>query len=146
MLSIRHIIIFGAVSGVLSYIPAAYADQCAYVSKSQAIAAFNSLNLGQTIYSFCELCGDRSPQPTVIRALSMANTPTNDWEILVNGRGIDLAYTYIDYKNEAQQKINLALVANCPAQDFTPLLPVRNSRFPQPQDDNIKLNTPPRRK
>jgi hypothetical protein len=133
--------------GILIAAPAAYADQCAYVTKPQAIAAFNNLNVGQTIYSFCELCGDRSPQPAVIRSLSIANTPSaNYWEVLVNGRGIDLAYTYIDYQNEAQQKINLALVANCPAQSFTPLLPMRNTRFSRPEDDNIRLIPPPRRK
>ena len=101
---------------------AAYADQCSYVTKPQAIAAFNNLELGQTIYEFCELCGDRTPQPVQVTSLAVSNTPgAGYWQVLVNNQNIDLAYTYIPY-NDKHQKVNLALVANCPADGFTPLL------------------------
>ena len=99
MPSIKSIASFGVLSSMLSIVPAAYADQCSYISKPQAIAAFSHLNLGQRIYSFCELCGDRVPQPVVVKSLSIANTPSGGyWQVLVNGRNIDLAYTYIDYQ------------------------------------------------
>ncbi|NJK41173.1 MAG: hypothetical protein HC934_07130 [Acaryochloridaceae cyanobacterium SU_2_1] len=112
-----------ALTLILCLAPAAYADQCSYVSKSQAIAAFNAINLGQNIYHFCENCGDRSPKTEKVQSLSVANTTTSDWQVLVNGKGIDLAYTYIEYRNDAQQRLNLALLAACPASGFTPLLP-----------------------
>jgi hypothetical protein len=101
----------------------ALADQCAYVTKAQAIAAFQNLSIGQTIYEFCELCGDRTSRPVVIQSLNLKNTDSPGyWQILVNGKGIDLAYTYVDYKDSGRRRINLALTANCPAVDFTPLL------------------------
>jgi hypothetical protein len=110
--------------------PAARADQCAYVSKAQAVAAFNQLSIGQTIYEFCELCGDRTPRALAIRTLAVKNTDTSGfWQVMVNGRGIDLAYTYIDYGDSSRsgrsgkRRVNLALVANCAAIDFTPILP-----------------------
>lgn len=105
--------------------PAARADQCAYITKAQSLAAFNQLSIGQTIYEFCELCGDKTPKPLVIKNLSIGNTKTPGyWEVLVNGKGIDLAYTYINYGNHKsdRRKLNLALVANCSANDFTPII------------------------
>jgi hypothetical protein len=101
----------------------ALADQCSFVTKAQAIAAFQNLSIGQTIYEFCELCGDRTARPVVIQSLNLKNTNSPGyWQILVNGKGIDLAYTYIDYQDSGRRRINLALTANCPAADFTPLL------------------------
>jgi hypothetical protein len=41
----------GAIFISLLVAPAAQADQCAYVTKAQAVAAFNQLSIGQTIYS-----------------------------------------------------------------------------------------------
>jgi hypothetical protein len=108
----------------LLWASAARADQCAYVTKAQAMAAFNQLSIGQTIYEFCELCGDKTPKPLVVNTLSMGNTPTPGyWQVLVNGKNIDLAYTYINYDNQKsdKRKINLALMANCSATGFTPI-------------------------
>jgi hypothetical protein len=107
--------------------PAAYADQCASVSKGQAIAALNNLRLGQTIYQLCEPCGERTPKPIVIRSLSVSSgSSAEDWSVKVNGSEIDLAYIYIDYnKADTRQRVNLAVVSTCPARNITPILSVR---------------------
>jgi hypothetical protein len=107
--------------------PAVRADQCAYVTKAQAVAAFNQLSIGKTIYEFCELCGDKISKPILINSLSISNTTTPGyWQVMVNGQGIDLAYTYIDYGNNKPdgRRVNLALVANCSATNFTPILSI----------------------
>ncbi len=112
---------FAVVAIFLCLTPSASADQCAYVTKPQAIAAFNNIEIGQKIFGFCEPCGDRTPRELVVRSLSVENTHSPGfWEVQVNGKGIDLAYTYINYND--RRKVNLALVANCSAQDVSPLL------------------------
>lgn len=101
----------------------AIADQCAYVDKEQALAAVSRLNLGQTVYEYCQPCGDRRPQPLPIEVLSASTTGYKDyWEVKINNSGIDLAYTFVDagIKN---QKINLAAVVGCPAVDVSTTLP-----------------------
>lgn len=101
----------------------ALADQCAYVGKQQALAAASRLELGQTVYQYCQPCGDRQPKALPIKTLSVGTTGYEDyWEVRVNGLGIDLAYTFVDagIKN---QKINLAAVTGCPAVDVSTTLP-----------------------
>jgi hypothetical protein len=114
--------------------PAARADQCSYITKAQAVAAFERLSIGKTIYEFCELCGDKNPKPVVINSLAISNTKTPGyWQVMVNGKGIDLAYTYIDYGSNKSdgRRVNLALVANCLATDFTPILPSAPLKSPR---------------
>jgi hypothetical protein len=106
---------------------AAFADQCALVSKAQAVAALNNLRVGQTIYRLCEPCGERTPKPMVIRSLAITSSSTPDsWSVRVNGEEIDLAYVYIDYnKAETRQRVNLAVASVCPARNISPVLSVR---------------------
>lgn len=103
--------------------PLALADQCAYIDKAKALAATSRLNLGQTVYQFCQPCGDLQPKPLFIKTLSAGTTGYEDfWEVKVNDSNIDLAYTFVDagIKN---QKINLAAVVGCPAVDVSTVLP-----------------------
>jgi hypothetical protein len=108
------------------FISPAVADQCAWVGKSQALAALNYLSIGQTIYSFCELCGDKAPKPVLIDKLSIINADNTGkfWKVLVNNDNIDLAYTYIKYSPKYQ--VNLAVITKCPAEGFTPVLPAKS--------------------
>lgn len=103
---------------------AALADQCAYISKPEALMAAAHLQLGQTIYNFCENCGDRRPRPVTVQALSVGTVDYQDyWQVSVNGRGIDLAYTYLNMNPEQpRQQTNLALVVGCPTQGATPII------------------------
>lgn len=43
------------------------------------------------------------------------------WKVKVNGKGIDLAYVFIDSDIE-DNLVNLAAIANCPAERVSPVL------------------------
>lgn len=102
--------------------PAA-ADQCAYVSKAQALLAASRLNVGQILYELCEPCGEVLPKATKINSISVGTVDNGDyWEVSVNGRGIDLAYSYIDSGIEGKP-IALSAIAGCPATKISPFLP-----------------------
>lgn len=104
------------------------ADQCAYTSKQQAIAAVSRLEKGQTIYQLCEPCGDTIPKALKINSVSAGTVGYQSyWGVQVNNSNIDLAYTYIDDGNNKNRKVNLANLASCPASD------VSSSIFLSPQ-------------
>lgn len=98
---------------------AAFADQCAYITKQQAIAAVSRLEKGQTIYKLCEPCGE-IPQAVKINSVSAGTVGyENYWGVKVNEQNIDLAYTYINTSNNKERKVNLATLARCPAQNVS---------------------------
>ena len=101
----------------------ALADQCSYLKKEQALTAISRLDVNETIYKLCEPCGEKSTHPTLIKTLSMEKVDYEDyWQIKVNEKGIDLAYVFID-SNIENKFVNLAAIADCPAQQVSPLLP-----------------------
>jgi hypothetical protein len=107
----------------LGFAAEARADQCAYISKEQALAAVSRLQVGQTIYQFCEPCGDRVPSQISIQDLSASTTGSQDfWEVKVNDASIDLAYIFVNSEN-ANRKVNLAAAVGCPARDVSIVLP-----------------------
>ncbi len=107
----------------LGFSSAALADQCSYITKEQSLAAIARLNVGQTIYQFCEPCGDKIPTPISIKNLSAQTTGDPDyWEVQVNDANIDLAYTYVDSGN-TNQKVNLAAAVGCSASNVSIVLP-----------------------
>lgn len=110
--------------GLLITFPlAAFADQCAYITQEQAIDAVSRLSLEQDIYFLCEPCGDTLPKVVEISDLSIGTVDYEDfWQVDVNGKGIDLAYTFIDSGIE-NNLINLAAIANCSADLVSPTLP-----------------------
>lgn len=116
------------VSSLLFFSFPALADQCAYITKKQALMAISRLNLEDTIYLYCEPCGEKYPQPLVIKSLSMETVNYQDyWQITVNGQGIDLAYVFITSEVE-QNWVNLAVVSACPASGISPVLPRTRTR------------------
>lgn len=99
---------------------AAFADQCAYITKQQAIAAVSRLEKGQIIYKLCEPCGEKVPQAVKINSVSAGTVGyENYWGVEVNEQNIDLAYTYINTSNNKDRKVNLATLARCPAQNVS---------------------------
>lgn len=99
---------------------AAFADQCAYTTKQQAIAAVSRLEKGQTIYKLCEPCGDKVPRAVKINSVSAGTVGyENYWGVYVNEQNIDLAYTYIDTTSNRDRKVNLSILARCPAQNVS---------------------------
>jgi hypothetical protein len=101
-----------------------WANQCQLIDKDQALSAIDRLEVGVTIYNFCEPCGDRNPKPILIRDLGIdAQDQGRFWRVLVNGRNIDLAYIYVKTSIDSSP-INLAALANCPASSVNPVLPL----------------------
>jgi hypothetical protein len=115
----------------------ALADQCSYISKEQALKAIARLDIDQNLYFLCEPCGEKIPQLTKINHLSMEKVDYEDlWQIQVNNEGIDLAYVFVDYGVE-NNFVNLAAIANCPAQSVSLVLP-KNEAFEPEREDEVK--------
>ncbi|MDJ0842902.1 hypothetical protein [Crocosphaera sp.] len=115
-------IFFLAVTITLFSTQIAYGDQCSYVNKGQALKAATFLKLNQLIYLFCEPCGETVPQPVTIQSISVGTVSYEDfWQLSINDRGVDLAYTYIP-SSLGQKPINLAALAGCPARDVSPFI------------------------
>ncbi|MEA5511563.1 hypothetical protein VB715_17455 [Crocosphaera sp. UHCC 0190] len=100
----------------------AYADQCSYVEKEQGLKAISFLNLNQQIYLFCEPCGDKVPQAVMIESVGIGTVGYQDfWQVSVNGKGVDLAYTYVPSSLD-RKPINLAALSGCSASDVSPFI------------------------
>jgi hypothetical protein len=106
---------------------AARADQCALVPKAQAVAALDRLEVGQTIYRLCEICGEQKPSKVVINKLSLVtDQQTNLVEVKVNDHSIDFAYTYIAEGNQKPGSwVNLSTLTNCSAEGYTPIISIK---------------------
>jgi hypothetical protein len=102
----------------------ARADQCAYITKEQASKALSRLDLSQTIYFLCEPCGEIKPTLTTIKSLTMETVGYQEyWQVKVNGKGIDLAYTFVEAGID-NKLLNLAAIANCNATGISLVLPI----------------------
>lgn len=103
----------------------ALADQCAYITKAQALTAVFRLNAGQTIYQLCEPCGETAATPVAIESLAISTVGYQDfWQVKINEEGIDLAYVFVESGID-NRLINLAAIAGCPATKVSPILPKR---------------------
>lgn len=93
----------------------AFADQCAYITKDQAAKAVTTLLSAQKIQSLCEPCGEtRAANVKAVNTIAIRSTGVdNTVEITLDGKGIDLAYTYVN-------GLNLALTSSCPAEGVSP--------------------------
>ncbi|MGB5770916.1 MAG: hypothetical protein WBM32_13765 [Crocosphaera sp.] len=101
---------------------ATYADQCSYVDKEQALKAATFLQLNQLIYLFCEPCGETTPRPVTIQSISVGTVGyQNFWQLSINNKGVDLAYTYVPSSIE-QKPINLAALSGCTAEGVSPFI------------------------
>jgi len=93
------------------------ADQQAYISESNALRAAELLVPGTELQSFCEPCGDLEPADVAITSVEAVATGYESfWEVLVNGTGIDLAYTYIAYEGHWQ---NMAMILGLEVSDVS---------------------------
>lgn len=95
---------------VLSF--SALADQCQALSPVMAQRAALLLQSGAEIASLCQNCGEviRDAQVSVARGVRIEGNG-NYREVIVGGRGIDLAYTYI--KVAPNKFVNIAKVVGC---------------------------------
>jgi hypothetical protein len=76
------------------------ADQAAYITKEQAQKAAAFLKDKKQIRHYCAPCddkGDKVEDISTVEAVAVESSKPY-WEVLVNGKGIDLAYVYFQDK------------------------------------------------
>ncbi len=98
----------------------ARADQAGRVTRQQADTAVVVLTDQKEIRTFCEPCGDTAPQVQPIKDLVLNKLEGDDWELVLNGKSIDLAYVYVHVKGSW---VNLAMLLHIPAENVSALLP-----------------------
>lgn len=100
---------------------ATMADQCQYVTVESAQTAVKlisqSKKLSGGILELCQLCGESTPTEVKVNQIDLKSTGVKEVpvEVNVNGRGIDLAYTYVNINKGTW--VNLAKLSNCSATD-----------------------------
>lgn len=95
-----------------------FADQLAYISKSQAAEAVEFLEKKKYVYLFCGCCDNETPEKVKIEHVSYRHTCYEDYYEVVlyyiseNGevdeKGIDLAYVW--YKKRRKQGKTIAKI------------------------------------
>jgi len=94
-----------------------HADQCAYINQAEVRSALDFIKPSTQYIEFCEPCDDSDFYQydlKTVRNLQVNVVDDQQWEIRINGKGIDLAYTYI--KRDDGTFINLSKLAACPSQ------------------------------
>jgi hypothetical protein len=96
----------------------AHADQCEWIDPDVAERAQQLLAAHPKVIAFCEPCGDKAPGiPAVAESVELG-----DHDIRLDGRAIDLAYTFVQTSPTRYE--NLALLSGCEAHDVSPALKV----------------------
>lgn len=146
----RACIITGAVAGC-AWAATARADQCAVLDDATAARAVEALHRYPDIESLCEPCGDVAPAPPEQATRATAQRTSGGVEVLVDGRPVDLAYTYV--KTSSHRYENLAALVACPTTGVSPSLAIDDatstgvlihaSRAPVRQTDPIPERAAP---
>ena len=110
---------------VLAMAGTAYADQCAWIDAKAAAKAEKLLANQPKVIEFCEPCGDKAPGAPETASSVEVVTPSSGYkEVQINGRGVDLAYTYVQTSPRTYK--NLAKLAGCEAFDVSPSLDIED--------------------
>lgn len=123
------------ISGMMSSL--ALADQCALIPQEYASKALDFIKPGSQFVSFCEPCGDENFETLTTQTVNEINISKTMldkevlWEIKINGKGIDLAYTFM--RNTEGSFLNLSKLANCPSHSVS----VGFSAPDKPQDPEV---------
>jgi len=103
---------------LLSLSVSALADQCQYVSVESAKKAVKLISLSKKnsggVLELCQNCGERVPSELRVNQIDIGATGVTEApaEVAINGKGIDLAYTYVNVNNGTW--VNLGMLSNCP--------------------------------
>jgi hypothetical protein len=100
----------------------ALADECVFVSQNVAEKAAALIPKGTVIQLFCANCGDKQAKRSVVNTVTVAPEPP-DWKVMVNDENLDLAYVYILPGSGKKEWTNLGLLAACPDDDQSRILP-----------------------
>lgn len=85
----------GILLGTWLAVSPALADQAAWVEKATAERAADRIRSESAIRKFCAPCGDREWTGKPVRMVEVRNPSGSFYEVVVNGEGLDLAYTYL---------------------------------------------------
>ncbi|QTA91613.1 Lysozyme inhibitor N-terminal domain-containing protein [Desulfonema magnum] len=86
----------------------AFADQAAWIKKSDAYKAGGMINPGMMIREYCAPCNDAGWKVLTVKQVEVKNTADGQsYQVFLNGKGIDLAYTYIQKQGTW---VNLAML------------------------------------
>lgn len=103
-----------ALVGLVALAAPARADQCEWVPSNVARIAMEELASHDNFIAFCEPCGDKVPgAPQKIETITKSSVGDGSWEVRINGRAVDLAYTYAPIHPREYQ--NVGLLAACGA-------------------------------
>lgn len=101
----------------------AYADQCQLIKREYVNNALQHIKLGSIIVKHCEPCGDKDfhgQAKHLVNSISAEKTQLSNkplWEVKINGKGVDLAYTYIETGDGTY--VNLSKLSYCPSNDVS---------------------------
>lgn len=101
----------------------AFADQCSYISNTMAKRGALLLSPGAEIAEVCEPCGDAPyvTSTTKVKSVEVIDTGYENYkQVVVNGKGLDLAYTFV--KVAPSKFLNVAKVIGCKAQDVSSII------------------------
>lgn len=115
--SLINTLFLSLITLLLSSIQPLYADQCAYINQAEVRSALDFIKPSSQYIEFCEPCDETNfyqHDLKTVKNLHVNVVDDKQWEIRVNGKGIDLAYTYI--KRDDGTFINLSKLAACPSQ------------------------------
>lgn len=102
-----------------------FADQAAWISKTQAEKAAAFLKDKRQIRHYCSPCqdkGDRIEDVSTVVAEAVPDTTEGWWQVKVNGEGVDLAYVY--FKTKGGKWKNLAMELDIKVERVPKHLPV----------------------
>jgi hypothetical protein len=104
----------------------AHADQCQLIDDEVANRALAALKGHPKVIQFCEPCGDKAPgEPIVADRVAKTRGTTADYEITIDRREVDLAYTYV--QTGPSRFENVAALSGCPTSGVSPSLRVDDS-------------------
>lgn len=117
----RAWMITGAIASC-AWATTARAEQCAVLDDATAARAADVLHRYPDIVSFCEPCGDVAPAVPARATRAATHLASGGAEVLVDGRPIGLAYTYVKTSNHRYD--NLAALVGCPTTGVSPSLAI----------------------
>lgn len=126
---------------------AAFADQCAWMTKDQAREATHFAEKGLKFVDLCEPCGDQLEKVSVSTIESAAARQTADGvheELVINGEPKDVAYVFVESVAGSGEFENLASLAKCQTQDVSPKVTLLAK--PKPVKTPVKKTAPKKTK
>jgi len=111
----------GIIAGTGIWCGEVQADQAAFLARQEAIRAGNQIDLDQEVRLYCQPCGDQWAESLIVTQIGVYPAGYKDYfELWLNDRSVDLAYTYVRREDEWQ---NLALILDLEVVQVPRILP-----------------------